>query len=291
MRRDQSKRLGYQKYKIVFAALACATGFPFVTSSVVAAATSSEAPVYKTIQPGPTHLPMSPQAVKSHDQSTIVEFASPGGSWGYVMPSTTKKKLVEGADRATVMGFVSNTESGSLKLVPASVVVDDRALATSASPAAGGPIACIDYSIYGGSSGDGGPDLAFPNPYVFDAIADSCYYVISGMSAPVYHAEGVSLGACTSMCNSQFGWNNVDNNDTSVSHYCITYSLPVAVDGTSLGVGVKWSSAFSIQDSLTGYTFPYLYQGYGSSTDTSTWNVGYPWSGVYNYNHAGGVCS
>ncbi len=286
-----ARHTGIMHMGMVFAALACASGIPFVTSSVVAAATSSHAPVYKIIQPRPTHLPMSPQALKSHHQSTTVEFARPGGSWGYVMPSTTEKKLEEGADKATVMGFVSNTESGSIKMVPATVVVDDRASATSVSPAAGGTIQCFDYSIYGGSSGNGGPDLAYPSPFVFDAIADSCYYLATFTAAPVYHSEGVTLGACTSMCHSQFGWNPVDNNDTSASHYCNTYSLPVAVNGTSLGVGVNWSTAFSIQDTLPGYTFPFTYQGYGSSSDTSTWNVGYPWSGYYNYNHAGGVCS
>jgi hypothetical protein len=143
---------------------------------------------------------------------------------------------------------------------------------------------CFTVSIYTGSTGLGGPDLAYPNPWVFDAIRTSC-------SLPVdFSFETVYLGACTSNCFNQSGWNQVEYN-YSLDRICSNLTVPVTVYGTYISEGVSWSDkvdvlAYFPDGSTYGTTPEYGYEGF-----TSYWDVGYPWTGEYEGNRQGVVCS
>jgi hypothetical protein len=153
-----------------------------------------------------------------------------------------------------------------------------------ASPAPAAPAAdyCSTISIYTGSTGLGGPDLAYPHPWVFDAIQTYCSTAVD------FSFEIVDLGACTGGCSNQGNWVQVDWND-SLDRICSTLTVPVTVYGTTDG-GVNWSDKVDVlayfPDGATYGTYP----AYNNRGFTSSWPVALPWTGEYNGNRQGVIC-
>jgi hypothetical protein len=224
---------------------------------------------------------------------TVSYFDMSGQRWGYVMSNSAQLRLNAGAKSIRIPGFRLNSKTLRVdQHIPTTVTVTRRVRALPS----GRPgraylmqapiIACTTYSIYAGSTGYGGPDLAYPNPVVFNAIADSCYNASTFAPIPLYHNFNyIFLGI-----NYYGTYSQADMNSSSSSRFCTTYTAPVSATGSHQTVTPYWSSSYLIKDTLPGYTFPQGYSPFGTAGDTSEWPVGYPTTPYYNNDHKGFTC-
>jgi hypothetical protein len=249
-------------------------------------------------------------AVKGRDSRgsfTVTYYSLPSAVWGYVTSDNTFASLAKGI-RVTSPGFVLNPSTLRLSRVLTATFSDtsrgqitpmsaERSSASRVSRAGrdrlaisggGEPIDCQSYSVYDGSTGHGGPDVAYPYPDIFSAIGTFCYFAATYASAPAeMFYEQILLGASGNGA----PWGQADENSSRNERLCANYAGPASANGTQYSTAALWSNDFVVSYTDPGYTLGYNTAYYGEPDATSSWVVGFPSYGIYNNDHAGFTCS